>query len=75
MKWRTVVSLSISERNPDATLVAERLRDLGIPLGKGGKQIMAWAALYLSGATSAAAIEPIEQGMSDDELDARLDDF
>jgi hypothetical protein len=74
-EWRKVVSVSISERNADAMLVAERCADLGIPIGRSGRQILAWAALYLSGATAQAAIETVEPGMSDADLDAALDDF
>jgi hypothetical protein len=70
-----VVSLSISTRNPDARLIAQRCADLGIPIGRSGPKILAWAALYLSGAQveQLAAVE--EQGMSDEDLDARLEDF
>jgi hypothetical protein len=71
---RTVVSLSLSASNPDAQLIAERLAAAGVPLTRGGAQILAWAAAFLSGATATPA-QASEPDIDDDELDALLDDF
>jgi hypothetical protein len=71
---RTVISLSVSPRNPDAATVAEALKERGIAITHGGGQILAWAAAYLSG--RAADPPPIvDQGPSEEELDQLLDDF
>jgi hypothetical protein len=71
---RVVISLSLSASNPDAQLVAEKLAAAGVPLTRGSAQILAWAAAYLSGAT-AVLVQASEPGISEDELDALLDDF
>lgn len=72
---RTIISLSLSARNPDALLVAEALAARGVPLGRAGAHILTWAAAYLSGATNAPALPADDLGMDDDELDALLDGF
>lgn len=73
-EWRTVISLSVSPRNPDAALVAAALAERGIALTHGGGQILEWAAAYLSGATAAPLVAS-DPGPSDEELTALLDDF
>jgi hypothetical protein len=74
MGRRTVISVSVSPRNPDAALVAEALAEQGIELTRGGGQILAWAAAFLNGA-SATPRRIEEPGISDEELDALLNDF
>lgn len=70
---RRVVSLSLSARNADARIVARGLVERDVALTHGGPLILEWAAAYLEG----RAAQPIEDasGISDDELDALLDDF
>ena len=76
---RTVVSVSVSLRNPDAAIIAAALAARGIALTHGGGQILAWAAAYLTAPPpTPAACAPNEDdlfGMSQGDLDARLDDF
>lgn len=73
-EWRTVISVSVSPRNPDAALVAQALAERGIALTRGGSLILEWAAAYLSG--RAAEPPPVaELIISDEELTALLDDF
>lgn len=69
---RTVVSVSVSPRNPDAAAVAEALAERGIPLTHCGGQLLAWAAAYLAG-RALERVECAEATISDDELDVLLD--
>lgn len=70
---RVIVPLSLSPANPDALVVAAALADVP-PRGRSAA-ILSWAAAYLQGrALEAPAIEA-DLGMSEEELDAALDNF
>jgi len=76
---RTVISVSLSERNADAAVVMQALVERGIDLGHSGGQILRWAAAFLTRpmtpapAPEGAAMEAF--GMSSSDLNALLDDF
>lgn len=69
---RRPLTISLSPANPDACLVAQALQD--IEPGHRSAELLRWAAGFLSGR---AAEQPIvaAMGLSEDELDALLDDF
>lgn len=72
---RTVLSLSLSPANPDAVTVATALKERNIEKGKRTAAILTWAAAYLQGkgAEEPIAVNPL--GLSEEEIDALLDDF
>lgn len=76
---RTVVSMSVSEQNPDAEIVRAALEARGIPLTRGGGRILAWAAAFLTAPLLVAVQTTVPDGqdfgLSEDEIDALLDDF
>jgi hypothetical protein len=69
---RAVWPISVSERNPDALVVAQALQ--GTPKGDRSALLLRWAAAYLQGkANERPAIPELE--MTDEEVSALLDDF
>lgn len=70
---RDIWPISVSPSNPDAQVVAQALKDA--PKGERSSLLLRWAAAYLQGkAKEQPAIVP-ELGISDEDLDDRLDDF
>lgn len=70
---RTILPISLSATNPDAVLVAQALKQ--VPLGRRSAELLRWAAAYLSGQTNAEPATLPGLDMTEDELDALLDDF
>ena len=74
MMKRERVTISLSHRNADAVAVMEAIK--GIPERKRSAALLRWAAAYLSGeALSLAPVTAEPPAISDDELDALLNDF
>lgn len=69
---RIVWPISVSERNPDALIVARALQ--GTPKGDRSALLLRWAAAYLQGEANDQLVIP-ELGMTDDEVSDLLDDF
>ena len=70
---RRVMSISLSPANPDAQLVLQALKE--VSANQRSAELLRWAAAYLSGQTNDQPAPIPELGMSEDELDALLDDF
>lgn len=47
MGRRTVISVSISERNPDAVIVQQALAERGIDVAHGGGQILRLSLIHI----------------------------
>ena len=69
---RRPLTISLSAANPDAVLVLQALQ--ATPHGQWSAELLRWAAGFLSGR---AVEQPIvtDMGLSEDDLDALLDDF
>lgn len=70
---RVVWPISVSPLNPDAAVVAQALKD--VPAGRRSAALLRWAAAYLSGRVNEQPAITPEFGISEDELNALLDDF
>lgn len=70
---RVVWPISVSERNPDALVVAQALQ--GTPKGDRSALLLRWAAAYLQGKANDQPPVIPELGMTDEELSELLDDF
>jgi hypothetical protein len=70
---RTVMPISLSPANPDAVVVAQALR--AIPSGQRSATLLRWAAAFVQGEHNEqpALIDGLD--ITEDELDALLDDF
>ena len=75
MSKRRVISVSFSEKNPDAVVVAQALRDRGITLGHGGGKILAWAAAAIQGKLVVSEAPSLEEsfGMTEQDISASID--
>lgn len=70
---RVILPISLSPANPDAQIVAAALRD--VPRRGRSAALLSWAAAYLQGQTLEQPVVETGIGLSEEELDALLDDF
>lgn len=69
---RIVRSFSFSSLNPDTAVVLHALKD--VPRGERSAKILRWAAAYILKEENTSEIS-IGIGMTEEEIDALLDDF
>lgn len=70
---RTVMPISLSESNPDAVTIAQALK--AVPKGQRSTMLLHWAAAFLNGQTNDQLVLIEGLDMTEDEVDALLDDF
>lgn len=70
---RSRITISLSSKNADATTVLRALDQA--PYWKRSAELVRWAAAYLNGESMAQVESTPALDMTEDELDALLDDF
>lgn len=70
---RTIMPISLSPANPDAAVVAQALR--AIPKGQRSAALLRWAAAFVTGTPNDQPVPIAGLDITEDELDALLDDF